>query len=119
MPESLYEKAKQLVENSAEVLVQEFGVDRKVAQYWVSSATGERQMSDEKESLIGRPVRFLADFYTTRIMPPKGWAGTIEDERRSSSGLGVTSYIVLLDEPFRSQEQDPRVDATEDEMEPS
>jgi len=77
-----------------------------------------KQLSDENESLIGRRVRFRADFYTTRIMPPRGWTGTIEDERRSSSGLGVTSYIVLLDEPFRSQEQDPRVDATEDEMEP-
>jgi hypothetical protein len=54
MPESLYETAKQLVENSVEVLMQEFGVDRKTAQYWVSSATGERQMSDAKESLIGR-----------------------------------------------------------------
>ena len=75
-------------------------------------------MSDEKESLIGRRVRFRADFYTTRIIPPRGWTGTIEDERRSSSAQGVTSYIVLLDEPFRSQEQDPRVDATEDEMEP-
>ena len=83
------------------------------------SRSRERQMSDEKESLIGRPVRFCADFYTTRIMPPRGWTGTIEDERRSSSRQGVTSYIVLLDEPFRSQEQDPRVDATEDEMEPS
>lgn len=69
-------------------------------------------------SLIGRPVRFRADFYTTRIMPSKGWTGTIEEERRSSSGQGVTSYIVLLDEPFRSQEQNPRVDTTEDEMEP-
>ena len=84
----------------------------------LAAQPGERQMSNEKESLIGRPVRFRADFYTTRIMPPKGWAGTIEDERRSSSGQGVTSYIVLLDEPFRSQEPDPRVDATEDEMEP-
>jgi hypothetical protein len=26
--------------------------------------------------------------------------------------------MMLLDEPFRSQEQNPRVDATEDEMEP-
>jgi len=77
-----------------------------------------KQLSDENESLIGRRVRFRADFYTTRIMPPRGWTGTIEDERRSSSGLGVTSYIVFLDEPFRSQEPDPRVDATEDEMEP-
>ena len=118
MPESLYETAKQLVENSTEVLMQEFGVDRKTAQCWVSSETGERQISDSKESLIGRPVRFRADFYTTRIMPPRGWTGTIEDERGSSSGQGVTSYIVLLDEPFRSQEQNPRVDATEDEMEP-
>ena len=75
-------------------------------------------MSDEKESLIGRRVRFRADFYTTRIMPPRDWTGTIEDERRSSSEEGVTSYIVLLDEPFRSQEQNPRVDTTEDEMEP-
>ena len=82
------------------------------------SRSTERQMSDEKESLIGKRVRFRADFYTTRIMPPRGWTGTIEDERRSSSRQGVTSYIVLLDEPFRSQEQDPRVDATEDEMEP-
>ena len=74
-------------------------------------------MSAEKVSLIGRPARFRADFYTTRIMPPRGWTGTIEDVPRSS-GQGVTSYIVLLDEPFRSQEQNPRVDATEDEMEP-
>jgi hypothetical protein len=79
----------------------------------------ERQMFDEKESLIGKRVRFRPDFYTTRIMPPRGWTGTIEDERRSSSGQGVTSYIVLLEEPFRSQEHEPRVDATEDEMEPS
>ena len=70
------------------------------------------------ESLIGSRVRFRADFYNTRIMPPRDWTGMIEDERRSSSGQGITSYIVLLDEPFRSQEQDPRVDATEDEMEP-
>jgi hypothetical protein len=82
------------------------------------SRSREQQMSDEKESLIGRRVRFRADFYTTRIMPPRDWTGTIEDERRSSSGQGVTSYIVLLDEPFRSQEPDPRVDTTEDEMEP-
>ena len=75
-------------------------------------------MPNDKESLIGRRVRFRADFYTTRIMPPRGWTGTIEEERRSSSGQGVTSYIVLLDEPFRSQEQDAHVDATEDEMEP-
>jgi hypothetical protein len=75
-------------------------------------------MSDANESLIGRPVRFRADFYTARIMPPRGWTGTIEDERRSSSGQGVTSYIVLLDEPFRLLEQNPRVDATEEEMEP-
>jgi hypothetical protein len=83
------------------------------------SRSRERQMFDEKESLIGKRVRFRPDFYTTRIMPPRGWTGTIEDERRSSSGQGVTSYIVLLEEPFRSQEQEPRVDATEDEMEPS
>ena len=75
-------------------------------------------MSDGKESLIGRRVRVRPDFYTTLIMPPRDWTGTIEEERRSSSGQGVTSYIVLLDEPFRSQEQDPRVDATQDEMEP-
>ena len=78
----------------------------------------ENTLSDSKGSLIGRSVRFRADFYTTRIMPSRGWTGTIEDERRSSSGQGVTSYIVLLDEPFRSQEQNPRVDTTEDEMEP-
>jgi len=75
-------------------------------------------MSDEKENLIGTRVRFRPDFYTTRIIPTRGWTGTIEEERRSSSGQGSTWYIVLLDEPFRSQEQDPRVDATEDEMEP-
>jgi hypothetical protein len=70
------------------------------------------------ESLIGKRVRFRADFYSTRIMPTRDWTGMIEDERRSSSGQDITSYIVLLDEPFRSQEQDPRVDATQDEMEP-
>jgi len=74
-------------------------------------------MSDSKGSLIGRPVRFRADFYTARVMPARGWTGTIEDERRSSSEQGATSYIVLLDDPFRSQEQNPRVDTTEDEME--
>jgi hypothetical protein len=51
-------------------------------------------------------------------MPPRDWTGVIEGERRSSSEEGVTSYIVILDEPFRSQEQNPRVDTTEDEMEP-
>jgi hypothetical protein len=76
------------------------------------------QMSDEKESLVGRRVRFRPDFYTTRLMPPRDWTGTIELERRSSSEEGRTSYIVLLNEPFRSQEQNPRVDTTEDEMEP-
>jgi hypothetical protein len=101
-----------------------FGVDVRLrntgfaAQRVGDSRSRERQMSDEKESLIGRRVRFRAHFYTTRIMPPRDWTGTIEDERRSSSGQGVTSYLVLLDEPFRLQEQDPRVDATEDEMEP-
>ena len=70
------------------------------------------------ESLIGKSVRFRPDFYTTRIMPPSDWTGTIVEERRSSSGQGSSSYIVLLDEPFRSQEPDPRVDATEDELEP-
>ena len=75
-------------------------------------------MSYEKESLVGRRVRFRPDFYTTRLMSPRDWTGTIELERRSSSEEGRTSYIVLLDEPFRSQEPDPRVDATEDEMEP-
>jgi len=75
-------------------------------------------MSEQKESLVGRRVRFRPDFYTTRLMPPGNQTGTIEDERRSTSDEGVTSYIVLLDEPFRSQEQSPRVDTTEDEMEP-
>ena len=75
-------------------------------------------MSQEKESLVGRRVRFRPDFYTTRLMPPRDWIGTIEDERRSSSEEGVTSYIVLLDEPYGSQEQNPRVDTTEAEMEP-
>ena len=70
------------------------------------------------ESPIGKRVRFRADFYGTRIMPPRDWTGMIEDERRSSSGQGIASYILLLDEPFRSQEQDQRVDATEAEMEP-
>jgi len=69
------------------------------------------------ESLIGKSVRFRPDFYTIRIMPPSDWTGTIVEERRSSSGQGISSYIVLLDEPFRSQEPDPRVDATEDELE--
>ena len=94
------------------------------AQYWIHSAmagdysrSGGR-MSYEKESLVGRRVRFRPDFYTTRLMPPRDWTGTIELERRSSSEEGRTSYIVLLDEPFRSQEQNPRVDTTEDEMEP-
>ena len=76
------------------------------------------QMPYEKESLVGRRVHFSPDFYTTRLMPPRDWTGTIEGERRTSSEEGVTSYIVLLDEPFRSQEQNPRVDTTEDEMEP-
>jgi hypothetical protein len=38
--DALYETAWQLVEISEEVLMQKFGVDRKTAQYWVSSATG-------------------------------------------------------------------------------
>jgi hypothetical protein len=38
--DALYEMARQLVEISEEVLMQKFGVDRKTAQYWVSSATG-------------------------------------------------------------------------------
>jgi hypothetical protein len=90
-----------------------------------SSRTGMVRVWEEEkvefvssESLIGKRVRFRANFYNTRIMPPRDWTGMIEDERRSSSGRGITSYIVRLDEPFRSQEQDPRVDATEDEMEP-
>jgi len=70
------------------------------------------------ESLIGKSVRFRPDFYTTRIMPPSDWTGTIVEERRSSSGQDISSYIVLLDEPFRSQEPAPRFDATEDELEP-
>lgn len=37
---ALYETAGQLVENSVEVLMQKFGIDRETAQYWVSSATG-------------------------------------------------------------------------------
>jgi|SRR4030095_1312105 hypothetical protein len=122
--DAMYETAEQLVNIAIEAHMQKFGVDRETARYWISSAmVGDsrsrgRQVSDEKESLIGRRVCFRPDFYTTRIMPPSGWTGTIEDERRSSSEQGVTSYIVLLDEPFRSQEQNPRVDATEDEMEP-
>ena len=75
-------------------------------------------MPYEKESLVGRRVRFRPDFYTTRLMPLRDWTGTVEGERRTSSEEGVTSYIVLLDEPFRSQEENPRVDTTEDEMEP-
>jgi uncharacterized protein YcgI (DUF1989 family) len=38
--DALYETARQLVEISEEVLMQKFGVDRKTAQYWVSSETG-------------------------------------------------------------------------------
>jgi len=38
--------------------------------------------------LIGKSVRFRPDFYTTRIMPPSDWTGTIVEERRSSSGQG-------------------------------
>jgi hypothetical protein len=34
------------VENSVEVLMQKFGVDRKTAQYWVSSATGGKVNED-------------------------------------------------------------------------
>ena len=51
------------MEISVEVLMQKFGVDPKAAQCWFSSATGgfsqskERRMSDEKVSLIGKPVR--------------------------------------------------------------
>ena len=116
MPESLYETAKQLVENSVGSC-RNLELTARWRNTGLAAQRGERQMSDEKESLIGRPVRFRADFYTTRIMPPRGWTGTIEDERRSS-GQGITSYIVLLDEPFKSQEENPRVDATEDEMEP-
>jgi hypothetical protein len=122
--DAMYQTAKQLVDTAVKAHMEKFGVDVRLrntgfaAQRVGDSRSRERQMSDEKESLIGRRVRFRADFYTTRIMPPRGWTGTIEDERRSSSGQGVTSYVVLLDEPFRLQEQDRRVDATEDEMEP-
>jgi hypothetical protein len=38
--DALYETARQLVEISEDVLMQKFGVDRKTAEYWVSSATG-------------------------------------------------------------------------------
>ncbi len=38
--DALFETASLLVEISEEVLMQKFGVDRKTAQYWVSSATG-------------------------------------------------------------------------------
>jgi nucleotidyltransferase/DNA polymerase involved in DNA repair len=38
--DALHETARQLAEMSVEVLMQKFGVDRKTAQYWVSSATG-------------------------------------------------------------------------------
>jgi len=85
---------------------------------WFASGKEEKVEFVSPESLVGKRLRFRADFYSTRIMPPRDWTGMIEDERRSSSGQGITSYIVLLDEPFRSQEQDQRVDATEDEMEP-
>jgi uncharacterized protein YcgI (DUF1989 family) len=37
---ALFETASLLVEISEEVLMQKFGIDRKTAQYWVSSATG-------------------------------------------------------------------------------
>jgi hypothetical protein len=38
--DALYETATQLIEISEEVLMQKFGVDRKTAQHWVSSAMG-------------------------------------------------------------------------------
>ena len=38
--DALFETASLLVEISEEVLMQKFGIDRKTAQYWVSSATG-------------------------------------------------------------------------------
>jgi hypothetical protein len=38
--DALFETACLLVEISEEVLMQKFGIDRKTAQYWVSSATG-------------------------------------------------------------------------------
>jgi hypothetical protein len=36
----MYETTKQLAENSVEVLMQKFGIDRETAEYWIHSAMG-------------------------------------------------------------------------------
>jgi hypothetical protein len=45
--DALFETARQLVEISEEVLMQKFGIDRKTAQYWISSAM----------EVVDRPMR--------------------------------------------------------------
>lgn len=73
-------------------------------------------MSDDSNNVLGMRVMFRPDFYITRMLPPRGWAGTIVEEQKSLMGHR-TKYTVLLDEEFRAEAQEKQVDAIEDEME--
>jgi hypothetical protein len=64
----------------------------------------------------GTRVRFTPDFYVTNLMPPRNWAGTIIEEKRSLTGQQPTKFIVQLDEQYRDEALDAEIDAKEDEL---
>jgi hypothetical protein len=70
-------------------------------------------MTDDAET-IGMHVRLLPAFYERELIPLNNWTGTIVEVEKSSVGER-TKYVVQLDEPFQSQEEE--VMAFEDEME--
>ncbi len=66
---------------------------------------------------LGMRVRFLPDFYVTRLIPPSRWTGTITEKMKSMQGLR-TRYMVELDPEFRTEAGKTEVDALAEEMEP-
>jgi len=66
---------------------------------------------------LGMRVRFLPDFYITRLIPPSGWTSTITGKMKSMLGQR-TSYRVELDPEFRMDAGKTEFDALAEEMEP-
>jgi hypothetical protein len=73
-------------------------------------------MPDDSKGPIGMRVRLLPEFYVTRVLPPKDWAGTIVAEIKYSMGQRI-KYRVLLDDNFHVEAEAREVDASEEEME--
>jgi hypothetical protein len=66
---------------------------------------------------LGMRVRFLPDFYITRLISPSGWTGIITGKMKSVPGLR-TRYMVELDPEFRTEAGETGVDALAEEMQP-